>query len=310
MKNKLSIGIVFVLCALLVSLIVPEQQVRAKETKSLYAFCDSQTNLCGFVDADGKVVIEPVYDSVSTFCDGLAAVQNQDGNWGFIDESGKVIVPLTYKICNDFSEGLAVVGTEDDRYGYVDTTGKLVISLKYIGASSFSEGLAKVKIESGKYGKVGYINPNGKMVIKAQYDDGYSFSDGLARVRKGNSVLYIDKNGKTQISKKLKNDDSDYLDFSENLASFYSNGKFGFINKKGKCVFVLGSNITYADDFYDGRCLVYNQKGKVGYINKKGKVVIPTKYDDGSVFQEGMAYVKIKNKYDLRVKRYSSKDTL
>ena len=130
-----------------------------------------------------------------------------------------------------------------------------------------------------------------------QYDDGYSFSDGLARVRKGNSVLYIDKNGKTQISKKLKNDDSDYLDFSENLASFYSNGKFGFINKKGKCVFVLGSNITYADDFYDGRCLVYNQKGKVGYINKKGKVVIPTKYDDGSVFQEGMAYVKIKNKY-------------
>ena len=62
-------------------------------------------------------MIEPVYDSVSTFCDGLAAVQNQDGNWGFIDESGKVIVPLTYKICNDFSEGLAVVGTEDDRYG-------------------------------------------------------------------------------------------------------------------------------------------------------------------------------------------------
>ena len=25
--------------------------------------------------------------------------------------------------------------------------------------------------------------------------------------------------------------------------------------------------------------------------------MIPTKYDDGSVFQEGMAYVKIKNKY-------------
>lgn len=60
---------------------------------------------------------------------------------------------------------------------------------------------------------------------------------------------------------------------------------------------MLDKSIEYADDFYDGRCIVYGKNGKMGYINKKGKVVIPIKYDEAYIFQEGMAWVKIKGKY-------------
>lgn len=43
--------------------------------------------------------------------------------------------------------------------------------------------------------------------------------------------------------------------------------------------------------------IIYDKKGKIGYINKKGKIVIKPQYTDASVFQEGQAYVKVKNKY-------------
>ena len=163
--------------------------------------------------------------------------------------------------------------------------------------SAYSEGLACVRTKSGKYGKYGYIDKKGKMVIKAKYDDAYSFSDGLAKVRHGNKVQYINQAGKVKISKKIKNDDSDYIDFSEGLASFYQKNKFGYIDKKGKTAFILNASVTYADDFYEGMSIVYDKKGKIGYINNKGKIVIQPKYTDASIFQEGLAYVKVKNKY-------------
>lgn len=253
-KGKLLFGFVLMLGLVMIGSLASKNEIQAKETNPLYSYCDSKTDLCGFVDANGKVVIDPVYESVGDFFEGLAMVQNEERNWGFIDKTGKVVVPLIYKMCGDFSEGLAYVETEDEKCGYVDTSGNMVISPVYIGANSFSEGLACVRTESGKYG---YIDKNGKMVIKAKYGDAYSFSDGLARVRVGTKVLYIDKNGKTKIAKKQKNDNSDYLDFMENVAAFYKDGRFGFIDKKGKQLFMLDKSIEYADDFYDGRCIVY-----------------------------------------------------
>ena len=47
----------------------------------------------------------------------------------------------------------------------------------------------------------------------------------------------------------------------------------------------------------EGMSIIYDKKGKIGYINKKGKIVIKPQYTDASVFQEGLAYVKVKNKY-------------
>ena len=45
----------------------------------------------GFIDKNGKVVIEPQFDNVSAFSEGLAKVE-KDGKWGFIHKSGKVVI--------------------------------------------------------------------------------------------------------------------------------------------------------------------------------------------------------------------------
>ncbi|ECH5021687.1 WG repeat-containing protein, partial [Campylobacter coli] len=45
----------------------------------------------GFIDKSGKIVIEPKFDGVGNFSEGLAGVE-LNGKWGFIDKSGKIVI--------------------------------------------------------------------------------------------------------------------------------------------------------------------------------------------------------------------------
>ena len=49
----------------------------------------------GFIDRNGKTVIEPKYDLTFHFSEGLAAVL-VGGKWGYIDTTGKMVIqPMT-----------------------------------------------------------------------------------------------------------------------------------------------------------------------------------------------------------------------
>lgn len=108
----------------------------------------------GFIDKDGKFVINPQFDDARSFADGFAAVKM--GHWGFIDKTGKIIINPQFDDAESFSEGLAVVKM-GGHFGYTDTTGKLAINPQFEKAESFSEKLAAVR--SG--GKWGFVNPAG-----------------------------------------------------------------------------------------------------------------------------------------------------
>lgn len=64
--------------------------------------------------------------------------------------------------------------------------------------------------------------------------------------------------------------------FSEGLASVKVNGKYGFINKKGKVV--IPHEFDDAGFFSEGLADV-KINGKYGFINKKGKIVILPEFD-------------------------------
>ena len=130
----------------------------------------------GFVDRDGKFLIQPQYDHASDFSEGLARVC-VDSRWGFIDHAGAFVIPPQYPSAGDFHEGLAVaqptkeqaqaagVGPPDmfgnPRCGYIDRTGKFVIPPQFPRAGRFSEGLAYVKAENIE----GFIDRTGTLVI-------------------------------------------------------------------------------------------------------------------------------------------------
>lgn len=94
----------------------------------------------GFVNLEGKWIIEPRYLSESPFLQERAAVCVQDcgsfeskaqQRWGFIDKAGKTIVEPKFDSVGLFFDGIAEVteGSGDDaRRGWIDRTGKLIYS--------------------------------------------------------------------------------------------------------------------------------------------------------------------------------------
>ncbi|MBP6431871.1 MAG: WG repeat-containing protein [Ferruginibacter sp.] len=178
---------------------------------------------------------------------------------GFIDKTGKEVVPVTYEddyLTDEFADGLAIV-TKNGLKGLVDKMGKLIVPCEYKQIGAFSEGLAEAYKADGK---VGFINTQGKTIIPFQYSitviyGGVKCINGMIPVRN-------------------------------------SAGKYGYIDKNNKLIVPFLYEVI--QNFSDGLAMVkriYN--GKVSYLNTKGETVIAEKYNDGTQFINGTAYVNI-----------------
>ncbi|EAK6428864.1 WG repeat-containing protein [Campylobacter coli] len=78
-----------------------------------------------FLDKNGEFAIEPKFDYVWSFWEGLAGVK-LNGKWGFIDKNGEFAIKPNFDDAWYFREGLAKVGL-NGKYGLIDKSGKIVI---------------------------------------------------------------------------------------------------------------------------------------------------------------------------------------
>lgn len=158
----------------------------------------------GFIDENGKLVIDYQYDFAGSFVDGLAGVV-KDGNIGYINKNNEFVIEAKYPYkdntaVRDYSCGL-VRGYDTDKNTFFDTEGKKVFSVEYNSVTSFVEDRA----ECEKNNKYGFIDKNGKEVIDCKYAHVFDFSNGLAKVYSDEYVNFefIDKNGKTILAGKI-----------------------------------------------------------------------------------------------------------
>jgi hypothetical protein len=167
---------------------------------------NNQTNLYGYVDTTGKIIIRCQYENAYPFSEGLAVVV-KNAKYGFIDKTGKEAIPLKYEEASKFSEGLAVVKLSG-KNGFIDSSVRIVVSPQFERAcwvSDFSEGLAAAYLSPGDVG--GYIDIAGKMILPATYNYAGAFSEGLALVQPLGQTKYgfIDKKGKIIVEPQFEN---------------------------------------------------------------------------------------------------------
>ncbi|UYZ11575.1 WG repeat-containing protein [Brevibacillus sp. WF146] len=270
----------------------------------LYPF--TQNGKWGYMDAAGRVLVDPQFSNARPFREGLGAVY-LNGKWGFVGANGELAIPLQFDDVKDFSEGLAAVRV-GYKYGYINQKGQWVINpvyplgslYEYDRGVDFHEGFAVVA-QGNKYA---FINKSGK-VVTAAYDEVMPFREGLAAVRVGNLWGYIDTTGKLAVKPQFDIAN----DFHEGLAAVARNGRYGYIGKTGAYVIkpqfsVEGLNYNYSGaprlfDFHEGLALVMIN-GKYGYIDKTGKTVIPPAFDSrnqtgdyATDFSDGLALVRV-----------------
>ena len=241
----------------------------------------------GYVDDNGKLRIDYIYDYAEEFSEGLALVMKNRKAY-FINEGGFAVFnskTSIYKYIEGFKDGRALVRI-GNKYGYIDTNGYVIIPAIYDDASSFKEGKAAVC----KDNKYGFINTNGKVVIDFLYDGANSFSNGIARISKNNKYGFIDSDGKKLTPFIYERTGS----FSSGLCPVKIDGKYTFINLTGD--FLLPPMFDWASDF-TGELATISYNENFGYINTKGDIVISPKYSSLSGFCDGYLICSKTNKY-------------
>jgi len=281
-----------------------------------------------YINAEGKIIINPQFSEATIFRNGLALVKTSSDKpqWGYIDEDGKFAITPNYKSATVFSDHLAWVVSENGAPTCIDTKGDIKFALTNADeVRIFSNGLAafkeindtgkekwgfvdksgKVKINaqfsdvgyfvngkcpvSNEDGKWGYIDGDGKLIINYQFDDAASFVNGSAVVKSNGKAGLIDANGKYIVNPQFSEMRSD-----GGLFLIKQDGKFGWTDKDGKII--INPQFSKAFPFTNGKLAAVESGKSFGFIDKEGKIAINPQFDLALPFNGKLALVVSSNK--------------
>lgn len=140
-------------------------------------------------------------------------------------------------------------------------------------------------------GKFGYIDQDGEVVIDFTYEEGKDFGQGMAPVSSGMHWGYIDKAGRKLTKERFLMAWTPKC--GRGRVHDFVTQKHNFVNTAGKLIHRQG--FDDAMDFSEGLAPV-KVKDKWGYIDFDGKMVIPAQYTSASGFRRNMAEVEVDGK--------------
>ncbi len=250
---------------------------------------------------DGNVIFDNLEQQLS-FIDGIAVIA-KDGKFGLVNKYGEYIVEPIYDYISEFRDGMSAFFIQDIgggvKIGYFNTKGEMAIepmpadlqlNSGYSYDYNFYNGIAMYR--QPKTYKYGYINKTGKFIVEPIYEWAGPFKGKLAPVTKGNKYGYINTSGILVLPYKYTFAEI----FSDGLAAVYDGKTWGYINEAGDYVIPsqFGSYEGHdgeeiANPFIDGYAAVYLGKGQAlhsdvlkgqfALIDKTGKILNGQKYD-------------------------------
>lgn len=221
---------------------------------------EGTTKKWGYINARGKFVIPPRYDSAEAFMpNGLAKV-GINNNIGLINQIDAMIVPPSYDGIGDFHEGIALATRSNHYYG-INEKGKAVFNLQSASVDHFSSGLAAFdqKIEVSNTGVYGYLDQKGRIAIKPRFQYAASFHRGIAIVK-------------------------------------LEDGSYAGIDTRGRVIYRYHCDWVY--DLGD-QTMVFQRNNRYGIMSSDGRVLLSSRYDDYSDVGDGLAIVRIGKDYGL-----------
>lgn len=179
-----------------------------------------------------KVNGEEVVES-GAFSGGLAKFKNSKNKWGFVDRSGQLVVEPKYDELKMFREGLSmfVVNVDNKKLtGFIDKNGNEIISAREIEGVHWGNGLIGFVDEYGDYGILNYKGEKIKKFDKSIKDINVIYSDGKSFVfGDGEEYGLMNKDGEVVIRAKY-----DAMAFNDDVVMVVDRGLIGYLNKKGE----------------------------------------------------------------------------
>lgn len=244
-----------------------------------------RTFVYGAIDKTGNWAIEPKFEKLDNFSEGLA-LAFEWGSLGYVNHAGQWVIPSKFKQARRFSEGLAAVLGDNNLYGYIDKTGNFVIQPQYEIALEFNSGYATVQTNNNGVLHAALIDRKGNILTQPVYDQA------------GNLRIHPDYAPPLQ-------KDPNRRDTTDEVGNFSLKPEVGHLSFKegmARVVMVKGREVVRTTDAKAGPKSIYygdsqslTAPTKIGFIDQKGKLVIPPQYDDAEDFKNGMVKVKSGN---------------
>jgi hypothetical protein len=258
-----------------------------RNTEGMFAFnghdlapaSETETGKIGAVNKREEWVIQPVFDAIEPFSEGLAAAK-KDNQYGYINPQGKwvynqiISINENYFLTSDFrpfTNGMAIVKVSQDSYSYITKQGKPAFDQKFKSASPFNtDGYAIVSTDQG----TGLINRQGDFVVKPGPD--------IVSAEKG--IIIFRNNDQSFGARRIADQKEivpgvyDEVILTGDLIRVKNKGAtFGYINTTGE--FAVQPQYDMAWPFTKGKAIV-ERNSKYTYIDKNGKSIgaVPEEY--------------------------------
>jgi len=269
----------------------------------------------GLIGADGKYVLEPKYDEIREFNDGIIHVKLGD-KYGYFDSDGSFLTGIEFDEVTAFRKGVSYV-KKNGKWGLLNIDGTYKVEpiydsiaivngqiqailngekklLNTDGSSKFDasyeymypfasiEGAHKVK----KNGKEVIIDANGKPIFTKDFDKIWDFEDGVARIELKGKVGYLTIDDKYLVSPIY---DSAYKDEKTSCYNTMDNELWGIVLTDGTVI----KPMSEAPIQFNGDYGIIRVGLKQTYINKNGVRLTKEVFDYCYPFSEGFARVMI-----------------
>jgi hypothetical protein len=178
----------------------------------------------GLIDADGTIVLDPVYDAIGEFKHFGFAVMQKNGYVGLLDQLGKEVVKPEYHDLKVLAKDLVAVMT-DGVWKVLNMKGKVVLDIGY----------DRVQVWDNYYlaymsdGKWGIVTKDGQKLLPPSYDEIQLNDEGYFYTRNGDSWGLIDLSGQ----KVLDNIAEEIKVYNDSLFFYKQNNDWGAVDRKG-----------------------------------------------------------------------------
>ncbi|MCH8473956.1 MAG: WG repeat-containing protein [Opitutales bacterium] len=230
----------------------------------------------GYIDVTGEFVIEPEFQRVEAFVDGLAIVSIGKEKTGVIDVKGELLHQVRYSQLQNMGCDLVGITDRRGRVRVLDVRNKEIIG-EYATVGSCRNGL--FPYQKTAEGLWGFSDRFGEILIPPKYTEAFSFHEERALVYEGkpdywlNEIMpigdgykFLDPEGET-----FAVDGKFAGEFSGGLAPVWKEGEHGYIDKEGVMVIEPSSSFTIPLGFSEGIGISYQSRNRIKFYDAKGR---------------------------------------
>ena len=158
---------------------------------------NQKSNHYGLINSAGDIKLKAIYKSIEHGSEenDILSIKTTDDLYGFVNEKGDWVVQPTFNYLDRFEDGIALA-KRNNKWGYVNKLGQEVLPIQYDKAYSFRNGFADVTQGNETF----IIDKSGNTLFKSDKIKYLAYAkENVFIVKNKNDSMYIlDKNGKNQ----------------------------------------------------------------------------------------------------------------